>query len=906
MTLDEWLGEDNQLGKDIWHKKYQYNDETFDEWIDRVSGGDARVKQLIRDKKFLFGGRILANRGLNKHGKRVTYSNCFRGDTRIVTRNGVQPIGSLVGQDIQVFSFGNWRNATVKCFGAQEIGVLSVADGDCMMDFHVTKDHIWYVSDKGEYRECKTIDLKYGDALPTSDPNNQDFSEPVWRVCNIDFVNTETAPVYCVVEPERHSFTLEGNILTHNCYVISPPGDNLESIFDTAKSLARTYSYGGGCGIDIGKLAPSGAIVNNAAEHSSGAVSFMDLYSLVTGLISQNGRRGALMISIPVDHPDVQEFIHIKSDLNRVTKANISVRISDKFMQAAQDGEYFKLSFNRKETGETIEKVVKADELFMELAKMNWDYAEPGILFWDRINNWNLLSCDDNFHYAGTNPCAEEPLPAGGSCLLGSINLSEFVNEQGEFDFDDFKMTVGIATEALNDVLDEGLPLHPLKEQRDSVRDWRQIGLGIMGLADMLIKMGITYGSEKAEEISDRIGYAMINAALKRSAIIASDKGTYPKYNKDAVFASNFFHSNADHETLTYVDKYGLRNSQILTIAPTGTLSTMLGISGGIEPIFANYYTRKTESLMGHDEYYKVYTKIVRDYMDAHGLKDDSELPEYFITAHELGYHERIAMQAAWQNHIDASISSTCNLNHDATVEDVADLYMTAWEEGLKGITVYRDGCARAGILTDNDSKKDDDSNEVQVNEIPRGVIIKADDNCVGKKRTLYTGCGTLHVEAFFDPVTGNLLETYFSKGSTGGCNSYMTGLSRMVSLASRGGVPISAIIDQLKSTLPCPSYAVRSATKHDTSRGTSCPVAIGNALLEMYNEMQNDLSEDDYDSPTQDYTVVKVSNVDSNSNATIASNKGDGINTCPVCGTNLRHTGGCDVCENCGWSHCQ
>ena len=262
-----------------------------------------------------------------------------------------------------------------------------------------------------------------------------------------------------------------------NCYVIAPPEDNIESIFDCASRLARTYSYGGGCGIDISNLAPRGAKVRNTAKQTTGSVSFMDLYSLVTGLIGQNGRRGALMISLSCNHPDIEDFIEIKSDLNRVTKANISIRITDKFMQAVKNDEPFTLSFTRLETGEVIEKTVNARELFHKVCEMNWDYAEPGMLYWDTIEKWNLLSEDKNFKYAGTNPCAEEPLPAGGSCLLGSINLSEFVTETKEFDFDAFRKSVDIAVKALNEVLDEGLPLHPLKEQRDSVRDWRQIGL---------------------------------------------------------------------------------------------------------------------------------------------------------------------------------------------------------------------------------------------------------------------------------------------------------------------------------------------------------------------------------------------------------------------------------------------
>lgn len=760
MTEEQWLGKDNQLGIDIWNKKYRYNNETFDEWLDRVSGGDKDLRALILEKKFLFGGRILSNRGLDKRGEKVTLSNC---------------------------------------------------------------------------------------------------------------------------------------------YVIEPPEDNIESIFDCAKKLARTYSYGGGCGVDISKLAPKGAKVTNTAKETSGSVSFMDLYSLATGLIGQNGRRGALMISIACDHPDLEEFIEIKSDLDKVTKANISIRITDKFMLAVKMRKPFVLSFTREETGETIRKEIDAYSVFHKLCEMNWDYAEPGMLFWDRIENWNLLSADKEFSYAGTNPCAEEPLPAGGSCLLGSINLSEFVTENKTFNFTDFKKTVDIAVRALNIVLDEGLPLHPLKEQRESVRDWRQIGLGIFGLADLLIKMEIKYGSPESIDLCDMIGHVMAYQAIMTSNSIAIEVGSYPKYKPDAVKQSPFFTEHIDELYRENISEIGLCNSQLLTIAPTGSLSSMLGVSGGIEPVYANYYTRKTESLHGHDEYYKVYTPIVKKYIDEHGLKDDSELPDFFVTAQTLNYKERIDMQAIWQKHIDASISSTVNVPNSFTVKDTEDLYLYAWEKGLKGVTIFRDGCKRTGILTTDNKKKETKENNSDSNvpiTLQRGMIIKADDNCIGKKRTLQTGCGTLHCEAFFDPDTGDLLETYLSKGSTGGCNNFMIGLSRMISLSARAGVDIYSIVDQLKSSGTCPSYAVRTATKHDTSIGSSCPVAVGNALMDMYKELQNELFED------VDDKTVKKTEVIKQEKRTKTTDEVKSV-PCPECGSPLVFEGGCNSCKNCGFSKC-
>lgn len=425
------------------------------------------------------------------------------------------------------------------------------------------------------------------------------------------------------------------------------------------------------------------------------------------------------------------------------------------------------------------------------------------------------------------------------------------------------------------------------------MRDWRQIGLGIMGLADMLIKMEVRYGSPKSIHICDMIGRAMADAAIKTSAKMASIETPYPKYNPEAVEQSAFFTENALGDTKEIVKIYGLRNSQLLTTAPTGTLSTMLQISGGIEPIFANYYTRKTESLHGHDEYYKVFTPIVDCYMKEHGLKDDAELPDYFVTAQTLDYKERIDMQAVWQKHIDASISSTVNVPNDFTVEQVEDLYMRAWEKGLKGVTIFRDGCKRAGILTTSEPKEEQ-KKVSNGNQLLRGMIIKADDNCIGKKRTLTTGCGTLHCEAFFDQDTGELLETYLSKGSSGGCNNFMIGLSRMISLSARGGVDIYSIVDQLKSSGTCPSYAVRRATKNDTSLGSSCPVAIGNALIDMYKELQDELGNVQVVEETKE-VKTPINN----------KQKKAGSPKCPECGSELGMVEGCMTCPNCGWSKC-
>ncbi|MDO5725118.1 MAG: adenosylcobalamin-dependent ribonucleoside-diphosphate reductase [Tissierellia bacterium] len=557
------------LQRDIYEKKYRYDSESFESFLERTSGGNSFIKKAIRDQKFMPAGRILAGRGLDKFGKKITLSNC---------------------------------------------------------------------------------------------------------------------------------------------YVMPKVGDSIEEIYDTAKHLARTYSYGGGVGLNISKLRPKGAKVNNAASSTTGAVSFMDLFSLTTSLIGMRGRRGALMLNLDVGHPDIEDFINVKNDLEKVTSANISVNVTDEYMKAVEADTDFTLKFDVDATGEKIEKKVRARDLFRKLAYNNWNMAEPGILYQNRIDSWHIMSEDPDFEYAGVNPCAEEPLPPFGSCNLSSINLSKFVKhpftKYARFEFEAFGETVREGIIYLNEILDENMDLHPLKEQKEMSKKLRQVGLGIMGLADMFIELGVEYGSPESINLINQIGRLMINEALRQSALLAKEDGPFPAYKKEYVLQSPFLKSNVDSDVLELIEEYGLRNSQLLTIAPTGSISTLLGCSNGVEPIFQISYTRKTESIHSEDTYYTVYTDIVKKYMDVNNLSTEEELPDFIVTADNLNYKKRIEVQAAWQQFIDASISSTVNVPHEFSVDEVEELYMYAWQKGVKGITIYRDGCARSGILFTDKTKK--------------------------------------------------------------------------------------------------------------------------------------------------------------------------------------------------------
>lgn len=815
----EWLGEDNTLGLDIWKKKYA-DGRTYHEWMYDVTGGDIQLAKLVESKKFLFGGRILANRNNASVTSKKTYSNC---------------------------------------------------------------------------------------------------------------------------------------------YVIAPPEDNLESIFNTAKKLARTFSYGGGCGIDLSKLSFKGAAIHNAAKSSSGVVSFMELYDKTTEIIGQNGRRGALMMSLASNHPDIFEFIDVKRDLNKINNANLSVRVDDDFMIKARDTdeENYELIFNRSmydpetKTEKDMSTKINPNALLMQLSRYNWENGEPGILFWDNIRRGGLLSNEPGFKYGGVNPCAEEPLPSGGSCLLGALNLSAFCKWDNDynsyiFDFLDFIDAIDISVRSLNRVLDEGVDLHPLREQTESVKRWRQIGLGVMGFADALIKLDIVYGSPESYTFIKDVGSLMAYYSLMTSNKIAIENPSKKvDLDYEALLNTRYIHNlystitedntvfkffrvnkikNYKYDKKTLEDfmnniyKYGLANSQLLTVAPTGSIATMIDISGGIEPLFATHYNRVTKSLNGEDTTYTVYPKIIKDviaskYGTGVDVSDiDLSSEESIITAHDIPYYDRLKVQSVWQRFIDAAISSTVNLKEDVTPDDIYDLYITAWELGLKGVTVFRDNCYRTAILTTNDKEEKKEEHVDVVDEpvddtnttLKRGEVIPISDKCYGLKKTLTTGCGTLHLESFYDIETDELRECFLSKGSTGGCNSFMVAVSRLISLAARAGVPSYKIIDQLKSAGTCPSYAVRKATMGDVSTGSSCPCAVGYALEELGKIITEN------DEPTND--KIEISSLGSKlmkpvneAEEKLWSKFGPTIfEECPKCGEHaVFRTNGCITCSSCGYTKC-
>ncbi len=536
-------------------------------------------------------------------------------------------------------------------------------------------------------------------AMPNSEPlKNEDYITLAKKISN------KKEEVYDLsIDSAPHAFSANG-FVAHNCYV-TEIGDSMEEIFDGAYKIAKTFSYGGGQGLDIGKLRPQSAKVSNSARFSTGAVSFMDLYSFVTGLIGQHGRRGALGITIPVNHPDIELFIDIKNnDTERVKFANISIKITDEFMEAVLGDKDFTLFFETKH--EKIERTVKAKDLWMKIVSAAHKSAEPGVLFWDKAVEMSPSDTYDELKVSSTNPCGEQIMEKGSACVLGSLVLPNFIShpytEGANFDFELFKIMVKRAVRHLDNVVELNLEKHAIEEQKISAKNGRRIGLGFTGLADCFIALNIKYDSEEAIEFVNKLSEAKRDVEYKASIILAKERGSFGLFNSKKHYERGFA-ATLPEDIKELGRKYGQRNVAISTLAPSGSLSIMAQCSSGIEPIFAFSYKRYTE-LGAKRKAFTIFHQGVAKYLEIKGIKNRKNLilPEVWVTSHDTDYQFRIMLQGALQKFIDSSISSTINLPSDVGVETVSQIYIKAWKEGLKGVTVYREG-SREGILVTDD-----------------------------------------------------------------------------------------------------------------------------------------------------------------------------------------------------------
>jgi len=668
-----------------------------------------------------------------------------------------------------------------------------------------------------------------------------------------------------------------------NCYVIPIEEDSLEGIYRCITESALVYRTGGGVGTDLSKLRPQGAPVNATIDHSPGSTAFMNLFSESTNTVSQAGRRGALMLTMRVDHPDIEKFITIKNDARRikVQHANISVLITHEFMNAVMNDTDFELRWNDK-----MYRKVKARELWYKIIKSAHASAEPGIIFWDTMRDYH------NVEYANpltsTNPCGEQPLASYTACNLGNINLCKFVGEEGRFDYDALAETTRVSTRFMDNIIDYNMDNHALDKIKKAVASDRRIGLGITGLADTLLMMKIKYDTQQALDETEKMMRVIRDEAYKMSIEIGKEKGAFPLFQWEGYSKSKFVQS-LPQEIQDSIRQHGIRNSTVITMPPVGTGSIVAQTSSGIEPIFCTSYRRRVKNHDGDTfSEYKVYHPLIKKMFG-----DDEGLPDYVVTAHDIDPYFRVKMQGVIQKYVDSSISSTVNLAEDVSVETVADIYMTAYKAGLKGITVYREG-SRDGILqTEEYAKKKEaeksaKSAEGKHKRSPR----ERPQTTFGVTERIKTGEGYLYVTINEDET--GLCEVFTTIGKAGGnAAAQSEAISRIISLALRSGIEPCEIVKQLKGISgPMPVW--------DGNGGQilSTPDAIGK-VLERYiqnREHFRHFKQVDAPAPKAMSGVPKKTQTNDGPKTSTA---------CPECGTNVEHVSGCVVCYNCGWSKC-
>ena len=675
----------------------------------------------------------------------------------------------------------------------------------------------------------------------------------------------------------------------NNCYVVAVKDDSIKSIYNTIIEEALTYKYGGGCGHDLSLLRPSGDAINGTGGDSCGPTGFMNLFSENTNTIAQHGRRGANMQTLRVDHPDIEKFITIKTgDINMVKYSNISVLLTHKFMDAVKNDTDFDLVFD----GQVYE-TIKAKDLWDKIINSAHASAEPGLLFWDTMTDYhNAEYCSP---LVSTNPCAEQPLPDGGCCNLGAVNLERFVDENQNFMVEEFKETVEIGTRFLDNVVDYNLDRHALEDQKKNAMNDRRVGLGILGLGDMLVRMGIQYDSEDAIQTIDQIMTIFRDTAYETSINLAKEKGQFPHFNWKGYNKSKFVKA-LPKSIKEKIKNNGIRNCTLTTVAPTGSGAIVARVTSGVEPIFATSYKRmvkKNDGGYGKEfEQYTVYHPIIKELFGT-----DENLPEYVTTAHKIDPFFRVKMQGTVQKYIDSSISSTVNLQEDIPVETVADIYMKAYENGLIGITVYREG-SREGILITNDDKEKDkkDSTDVSTEKLEGSPRLRPTQT-LGLTRRIKTGEGTLYITINEDEQ--GLCEVFTTIGKAGGnAAAQSEAISRLISLALRSGVNPQSIVRQLKGISgPNPTW-------EDGRLILSTPDAIGKALDDYLHEKNQRTEEDKAQLLiTMDTDKDKKKSPNKEEDMSLDTTK---LMMCPSCDSrSVVNEGGCLTCQSCGWSKC-
>lgn len=668
-----------------------------------------------------------------------------------------------------------------------------------------------------------------------------------------------------------------------NCFCLPTPTDSLESIFDTAKMIARISSYGGGSGLSIDNLRPKGAPVNNSALTSTGSISFLNIFDVTGSTIGQNGRRAAIMICLRCDHPDIEEFLKIKQNNEKLASMNISIKFTDEFMKAVEDNKEFTLKFDSPETGR-IEKVINAREFFMEFCKTQWDWGDPGAIFIDRVRSYQTLSAYSDYIIDTSNPCSEVFGIGGTSCNLGSINLYNMIDNKFTLDacinYEKLRHVTDIAIRMLDEILDYGKDMQPLDLNKQVIDDWRNIGLGVFGLADAFVALEVKYGSPQSCKIAQQIMSTILKQAIITSSELAKEKGSFKKFDVEKTLKSPIIQLYP--ELYDMIKTNGLRHGTLLSIAPTGTISLFAGkFTGGLEPMFKIAYTRTSHSMEDSKKTFTVYARGVEDLLKYSGCENitPAEAKKKFpflVESHEIPYLARVNLQGALQKYVDNAISSTVNLPNSATVEDIFNIYMEAWKVGVKGITVFRDKCKRGNILGVDNKKI----------TLPDGIIPEFDTVDPPSRREIKIIDGTtVHestscVKSMYVTVNktedGKAFEIFTN--ASGGCKTNINTIARLISLSLRSGVKINRIIEELRAN-QCPACQV--LRKQGKQVALSCSNAIADAI---------------------ELALGKLKSEKTNKEKSSTINK-----ECPECGEKtLKPEGKCVTCSNCGWSKCE
>jgi len=648
------------------------------------------------------------------------------------------------------------------------------------------------------------------------------------------------------------------------CFVL-PIKDSMESIFDAVKYTALIHKSGGGTGFSFSRLRPERDRVGSTGGIASGPVSFMRVFDATTDVIKQGGmRRGANMAILNVEHPDILRFIEAKDDPEALTNFNISVAVTDEFMKAVEKGTDYNLVNPR--TGEVMDKL-NAKEVFDKIVDMAWRTGDPGVVFIDEINRHNPTPKLGKIE--STNPCGEQPLLPFESCNLGSINLSKMVADkdgQPHIDYDKLSQTVKLAVHFLDNVIE--VNQFPLPEIAEMTKTTRKIGLGVMGFADMLIQLGIPYDSEQGLVMAEEIAHFISAEADKASIELGQERGVFPAFG-----GSIYDMPDGPH----------FRNASRTTIAPTGSLSIIANCSSGIEPLFALSYVRhilEGEEFVEVNPYFEEAAKkggfyspdLMKQLAEGKRLKDIEEVPEeikrLFITAHDISPEWHVKMQAAFQKFTDSAVSKTVNFPHDATPEDVTRVYMLAYQEGLKGITIYRDRSRESQVLTVGEGVKRAGGKLAPRKrpKVTRGVTERVN-----------TGCGYIYVTVNFD--SRGISEVFSTLGKAGGCAAaQLEAISRLTSVALRSGIDIDSIVKHLRG-IRCPSIAWEQG--HAI---LSCADAIASVLEKYIREK----TATNPDTPSKNPERVK-----------------SWAGQCPDCGGPLIYQEGCNICLACGFTKC-